>query len=728
MDVPKKLRVYEDYGVVFASQSDAEYVGDCCFCDKADHFYANADTGQFTCHKCRLEGNVISFLEFVIDDRLDATSNQDYEQLSKKRGIPAPILQQHRLAIDDGVWLIPVQAPTGRTHDVRRWSPGDGRIRSTTGCKTQLFGGDRLANKNRRTGRIWIAEGEWDAMALESVFSELNKNDTVVGVPGAGVFKKQWIDLFRNRDVVICYDNDDAGREGSQKVARMLHGAASSVKAVEWPEEKPDAYDTRDFVIARRKKRSPASKIIRRLLSFAEDVAIQEDATPDSRETRDPHALSESLLDAHFHHDGELTLRFQNGRWLHWEEFRYTTIPDEEMRARVNKLLRDRLNLMGSTDPLMQTLINNVIRAMEAACLVSTHVEMSSWIGRSLRPASGDLLAMANGLLDLEGVVAKNKTVLHPHTSAWFSATHWSYEYVAKARCPKWRSFLEEVLPPAAKRNLLQEFAGLCLCFDTSFHKLLLMVGDGQNGKSVVTDVLTALLGPDNVTNVPLGQFGDRFAIAPTIGKLANIVSEIGDIRIVAEDVLKAIASGDRIKVEFKYRNPTHAKPTVRLIFATNTLPRFSDATEGIWRRLLILEFDVAIPPDQQDRKLSERICKEELPGIFNWAICGLRRLRKNGAFTIPKSTTRAIAQHRRESNPVRWFLEENYEPSPKARVPTKQAYEEYCRWSYNQNLDPVRDAEFGREVFRVFPKVERRRVKILEVRFYVYAGIIEKN
>ncbi len=166
--------------------------------------------------------------------------------------------------------------------------------------------------------------------------------------------------------------------------------------------------------------------------------------------------------------------------------------------------------------------------------------------------------------------------------------------------------------------------------------------------------------------------------MAPTIGRLANIASEISAVKDVAEDILKAVVSGDQIQVEFKYQTPIEAVPTVRLLFATNEVPRFSDKSEGLWRRVLILLFGVRIPESRQDRQLAQKIIKGELRGIFNWAIVGLRRLRKNGSFTIPESTKAAIAAHRLASNPVRRFLEEACGYSPRAKSLTQDVYDAY--------------------------------------------------
>jgi putative DNA primase/helicase len=122
-----------------------------------------------------------------------------------------------------------------------------------------------------------------------------------------------------------------------------------------------------------------------------------------------------------------------------------------------------------------------------------------------------------------------------------------------RAQCPTWLKFLDEVLERDIERiSLLQEWFGYCLTPDTSQHKFMILEGEGANGKSIVCEVLTALLGKENVSNVPLEMFGERFQLTPTIGKLANIASEVGEIKSVAEGHLKQFTSGDKMYFDRK--------------------------------------------------------------------------------------------------------------------------------------------------------------------------------
>ena len=80
---------------------------------------------------------------------------------------------------------------------------------------------------------------------------------------------------------------------------------------------------------------------------------------------------------------------------------------------------------------------------------------------------------------------------------------------------------------------------------------------------------------------------GARFALTPTLGKLANIASEVGEIDRVAEGFLKSFTAGDMMTFDRKHVAPIEALPTARLILSTNNRPRFSDRSGGLWRRMI---------------------------------------------------------------------------------------------------------------------------------------------
>lgn len=230
-------------------------------------------------------------------------------------------------------------------------------------------------------------------------------------------------------------------------------------------------------------------------------------------------------------------------------------------------------------------------------------------------------------------------------------------------------------------------------------------------------------MGSQNCSHVALEDFRERFALSPTVGKLVNIVPEIGDIGSLPEGKLKAFVGGDPMTVDRKYQEPLNVKPTARLVFATNKVPRFADKSQGIWRRLIILPATRVVQLQEQDPALAKRLC-EELPGIFNWAVQGLVRLRKRGRFAEPAVSRTAQDAHRAASDPERAFLMSHLREDPQGSVLSAGVRADYCGWCEQHGHKPVGEGELGKTVRRVFPSATRKRQTEGSDRPYFYIGI----
>jgi P4 family phage/plasmid primase-like protien len=341
-----------------------------------------------------------------------------------------------------------------------------------------------------------------------------------------------------------------------------------------------------------------------------------------------------------------------------------------------------------------------------------------------LKPsASQHLLAVKNGLLDVDVSLRTAQPGLRAATPDWFSPVRLPVAFDPAADCPLFKTFLDEVLEGDRERiDLVQEMFGYCLTFDTTQQKMFILEGEGANGKSVVLGLLTRLLGPENVSHVPLENFGDRFQLTMTLGKLANIAPEVGESTHLAEGTIKQFVGGDRMHFDRKGISPVEAYPTARVVVATNTRPGFADRSSGIWRRLVLIPFRLTIPPDRQDRNLLDKLANE-LPGILNWSLEGLRRLRQKGHFTEPAVVKQALEEYRREANLEATFLQERYVADPVSEVEAKQLYLEYRQWASGEGSKPVDAAKFGKQIHRSFPTVKRLRSGQAD-RHYVYRGL----
>lgn len=419
-----------------------------------------------------------------------------------------------------------------------------------------------------------------------------------------------------------------------------------------------------------------------------------------------PADLSAAFLDAtQLRRGGEPWLRYYRGEWYVFDNIRYIKMPDTDLLARIVRFLQDRPDTRGAAGP---RLAYSIISNLAGLTFIPSYLEQPAMLGLMMRQAP-HLIAMLNGIVDMGAVRNGTGTVLVPHTPQFFNHLLVPYAYDPAAMCPTFLRILEQILPDPEVRNLIQEWFGLNLIVDSTFDKFLILTGEGANGKTIVLTVLRELLGSGNYSAVGLEAFNAArtFPLAATIGKLANIVGEIGEWDRSAEGAIKTFVSGECITIERKHRDAFEVTPTARLTFATNTLPRFSDRSDAIWRRLIVVPFQVqTLDPSKQDKRfVTPEYWRIELAGVFNWSIAGLKRLLERGHFVEPKVCIAAKSEYRLDSNPAALFLTEHYRTDPKGTVTSKDIYNAYRKWAEENGFTkPLAAQQFAKEVKRALP------------------------
>lgn len=615
----------------------------------------------------------------------------------------------------------------------RRPDGSGGWINQLSDVRRLLY---RLPQLLASKGPVFIAEGEKDVDRLASLGFTATTN-----AQGAGKWQDGFSDFLVDRAVVILPDNDEPGREHAQQVARSLYGKAGAIRIVELPGLPPKG-DVSDWLNAGG-TREQLIELVKAAPEWTSPADVGDSPKP-AKEKRieeaddDPHRLARAVMER------VPNLRYWQGEFYRYRGQRYVREPASEIRGRLTQLVKDEFDRLNRLEiemwkpsdktpepppPLKVTcsLVRDVEQALQSLCRVAHERTLDSWLDDE---TVGSFVSVANGIVDINRASSGEPDCLFPHSPNWFSLVSLPFEFDPAAACPKWTSFLAKNLEGDAERiAIFQEWCGYCLTADTSYQKFLLMVGEGANGKSVACAVLTALLGPANVSNVPLEGFGQRFQLMQTVGKLANIAAEVGELDKVGEGHLKAFTAGDRMQFERKYRDPLELTPTARLVLATNNLPRFSDRTNGLWRRLLLMPFRVTIPPVDRIIGMDKPewwLAQGELPGIFRWALEGLKRLREQGRFTESEICNAALAKYRKETNKAGTFLVENYREHPAGQIPTLEMFERYRVWCTQHGYLALGDSEFGKEVARTFPKSERKYRGPRGQRAWVYVGVCQ--
>jgi len=436
--------------------------------------------------------------------------------------------------------------------------------------------------------------------------------------------------------------------------------------------------------------------------------------------------LALEFLASEYIQNGILTLRYYQATWWTWNGRCYQEIPKADLEGRIAKFVTERDNCDVTTN-----LISAALLTLTGQCLIPHSASLPVWAKDDFEVTpAGRIIAFENGLVNLDELIAQPSSEVVSHTPLFINQIALPYPFDEKAECPEFTAFMEHNLDGDEQRiAVLQEFAGYCLSWDTRLHKFLLMEGESRTGKSTFTDVITAMLGEENVANIPLELFGTRFALASTVGKLANIASDVGKLDSVSEGAFKAFVAGDRMNFERKYKDTLFAYPTARMIIATNNRPKFLDRSQAIWKRMLLIEWKRIIPEKEQDLNLRERIKANELSGIFLWALTGLARLLNNGHFTPSTVMDAAISDYQLEVNPAQDFLEQHYISANGGEIFSQEIYNEYTLWCDNNGHDKLDERSFSKEIRRKFPHtVKTRKQHATHGRLRAYVNIRKKR
>ena len=217
---------------------------------------------------------------------------------------------------------------------------------------------------------------------------------------------------------------------------------------------------------------------------------------------------------------------------------------------------------------------------------------------------------------------------------------------------------------PLKTIQYVQELFGYCLVSHCKAQKAFFLVGEGSDGKSVLCEILTSVVGPDNVSSLPFEALGGRFDGAVLKDKLANISADSNKVRYrdnKGTGLFKSIVSGDRISVEFKGRDRVDIVPTATMVMALNNMPEMSDNSHGWRRRINIMPFHNQVPPGKEDRDLADKIIKEEGPALFLFAMQGLQRLKeRQWQFDPCQDSLDATAKYLKGNDPFTRFFNDH--------------------------------------------------------------------
>lgn len=304
----------------------------------------------------------------------------------------------------------------------------------------------------------------------------------------------------------------------------------------------------------------------------------------------------------------------------------------------------------------------------------------------------------AKGLINLSnGTLNVNTKVLQSHNPTDFFTYSLPFGFDPKATCPKFLKYLNEVLPDGEAQKVVQEYIGYVF-LNLKLEKVALLYGSGANGKSVLLDIITALLGVENVSSYSLANLTreDGRYIAGIAPKLLNVCNDISGV-IGDSGVFKTLVSCEPISARELYHEPFIVTEYAKLLFSTNELPVTTDFSNGFFRRLLLIPFMVEIPKERQDKELAKKIIESELSGILNWVLLGMDRLVESQKFSESETVNKQVAEYRNSSDNISLFVsDEGLVKSNEQKKPLKDVYLSYRSFCIGGNYKEVTRTKFA--------------------------------
>ena len=359
--------------------------------------------------------------------------------------------------------------------------------------------------------------------------------------------------------------------------------------------------------------------------------------------------------------EGQVRYNVDNKHWMiyngkYWQYDAYGTVKNyaeiviEEMKQEA----------MSSNGDRQKKLLTNIKRAMssngkEAMLRESQHLG-------TLPVTNADFDTQPYLFNTQSGVVNLHDGTVKPHDKE-LMLSRYTDVIIDRAKPALWLKFLDEIF--RGNRNLIeyvQRVLGYAMTAYTKEQSMFIFLGDGANGKSLLLETFTKIMGSYSTTSSVdiLVERSQRTANLSEIARLARIravitdETEMGDK--LRESGIKSMTSDyGEITARYLYGNEFVFKPEFKIFMATNHRPIIRGTDHGIWRRIKIIPFDVVIPDEKQDRYLGDKL-KTEYGRILWWCIEGAMKWYKDG-IAQPEDVASAVKEYKSEMDLVQKWI-----------------------------------------------------------------------
>ena len=318
-----------------------------------------------------------------------------------------------------------------------------------------------------------------------------------------------------------------------------------------------------------------------------------------------------------------------------------------------------------------------------------------------------------NGTIDLR------TGEFRPHSPSDLLTKMTEVDYVPDATCPRWLSFMDEIMEGDSERiRYLQKAIGYAMSGDTRLECMFILYGaTSRNGKGTTMETVLRILGEYGRTAKPemLSKkgFSDSSGPSEDVARLNGArmvnVSEPEKSMQIDASLTKQMTGNNILTARYLRENSFEFKPQFKLFIDTNHLPQISDMTLFESDRINIIPFYRHFKAEERDIDLKAFFAKpENLSGILNWCLEGFRMYADEG-LTMPDSVREATKRYREQSDRLMMFRNQCLKNETGQELRAQSIYSRYKDWCADNGYKYENATNF-RKKMEQFYVYQRRR------------------
>lgn len=309
-------------------------------------------------------------------------------------------------------------------------------------------------------------------------------------------------------------------------------------------------------------------------------------------------------------------------------------------------------------------------------------------------------IRLKNGVLDIETME------LHQKRSDLMLLNEIPHDWNPEARSALVdETFSAIAMGDAAVIANLWEMFGLCLYRGHEVSQMLLLQGDGANGKSTLLHMLKHMLGAGNWFSLSVQDLGEKFQLVPAMGKLALVGDDIASDFVGGKAcaTMKKFVTGETVTDQYKCGPTFQFEPYATLIYSCNEIPRFADSSFGFERRVHPIPLTARFSPGDEnfDPGLKFKLCDEMcVEYAIVKSIEALKSCLERYGLTPNRLSDNMRSDILQESDPTLAYAKERKREGYKfSGKKNSEVYGDYTQWCSEKGYDPVNLSTFSKKL-----------------------------